>query len=96
MVTVVLTLASHSQEGIKSKDDEDDEDTFDYEDRVFSVMKARGKRLDFHENANFDHEDPGLHEVCMLAVQTVNSQFLLISMFTTIPMCRQFYCYAVY
>ena len=52
------------QESGKSKDDDDDDDNFDYEDRVFSVMKARGKQLDFHENANFDHEDPSLHEVC--------------------------------
>ena len=51
------------QESGKSKDDEDDDDNFDYEDRVFSVMKARGKQLDFQENANFDHEDPSLDEV---------------------------------
>lgn len=54
------------QENTKAKDEDDDEDNFDYEDRVFAVMKARGKQLDFHENANFDHEEPGLHEVCTL------------------------------
>lgn len=49
------------------EEEEEDDDDFDYEDRVLSVMRARGKRLDFHENANFNHEDPGLHEVGILA-----------------------------
>lgn len=47
----------------EEEEEEEDDDDFDYEDRVFSVMRARGKRLDFHENANFNHDDPGVHEV---------------------------------
>lgn len=45
------------------QDDEDEDDNFDYEDRVFSVMKARGKKLDSFEDTNFNHSDPGISEV---------------------------------
>jgi len=57
-------MKNMTMQGTGIKEDEDEEDNFDYEDRVFAVMKARGKHLDFHESANFDHEDPGLQEVC--------------------------------
>ena len=64
VLTSTCLIKNMTMQGTGIKEDEDEEDNFDYEDRVFAVMKARGKHLDFHESANFDHEDPGLQEVC--------------------------------
>lgn len=59
----------------RKEEDDEDEDDFDYEDRVFSVMKARGRRLDSFENTNFNHKDPGLPEVrylfLLFAIDTI-------------------------
>ena len=44
--------------------EEEEEDSFDYEDRIFAVMKAKGQKLDIHENLSFNHEEPGILEVC--------------------------------
>jgi hypothetical protein len=52
------------QDSEKNGKEEDEDDSFDYEDRVFAVMKAKVLKLDIHENLTFNHEKPGILEVC--------------------------------
>ena len=52
------------QDSEKNGKEEDDDDSFDYEDRIFAVMKAKVQKLDIHENLSFNHEEPGILEVC--------------------------------
>lgn len=63
------------QDSEKNGKEEDEDDSFDYEDRVFAVMKAKVQKLDIHENLSFNHEEPGILEVgCVtLSIHILNS-----------------------